>query len=211
MYLSLKRGGLFLFKLFPVRNSTFGGLTIKTISYINLSPNRTYHLYNRSNNSETLFKTEENYRYFLRKFDYRFKDSLKVFAYCLMPTHFHFLVQVKTDQIVKLKINIGVHLSSYTKAINKAFGRTGSLFQQHTKAKMIKEEEYLITLLTYIHQNPIRSGLVKDLKSWPYSSYLDLAGYRNSRFVDSSLINQYFPTVKEFQNFSEKTIKLGKG
>ena len=173
-----------------------------------LSPNQTYHLFNRSNNREHLFKRDENYRYFLRKFEKRFKDSLAVLAYCLMPTHFHFLVEVKTDQIIKLKVNIGVHLSSYTKAINKAYGRTGSLFQQHTKAKLIKEKDYLITLITYIHQNPIRAGLVKDLKSWPYSSYLDLAGYRDSTFVDSLLIDQYFSSITEFRKFSNQTVDL---
>lgn len=58
---------------------------------MDLETGKFYHLYNRSNNKELLFKNEGNYRYFSRKFKVRFKDYLSVHAYCLMPTHFSFL------------------------------------------------------------------------------------------------------------------------
>ena len=165
-----------------------------------------YHLYNRSNNRELLFKSEENYRYFLRNFKARFEDYLSVYAYCLMPTHFHFLIKVKTEEIDELRRKIGIQLSAYTKAINKAFGRNGSLFQQHTKAKMVHEKTYLLTLTSYIHQNPLRSGLVENLIEWPYSSYRDLAGYRNGTLVDHNLIDTYFSSVEKFRKFSNQTV-----
>lgn len=166
-----------------------------------------YHLYNRSNNSELLFKDEENYRYFLRKFKVRFVDYLSVYAYCLMPTHFHFLIRVKTKDIDELRKQIGIQLSAYTKAINKAFDRNGSLFQQHTKAKLIDDRAYLLTLISYIHQNPIRAGLVDQLIDWPYSSYRDLVGYQNGILVDHSLIETYFSSVEIFREFSKRTIQ----
>jgi REP element-mobilizing transposase RayT len=77
-----------------------------------------------------------------------------------MPTHFHFLVRIDTHTIPDLKKQIGIFLSSYAKAFNNAFQRNGSLFQQHTKAKLVDDPNYLITLLTYIHQNPIRAKLI---------------------------------------------------
>lgn len=166
-----------------------------------------YHLYNRSNNQELVFRNTDNYLYFLKNFRNRFQGKLSVFAYCLMPTHFHFLVKVETEEIDKLKQHIGIHLSAYTKAINAAFQRNGSLFQQHTKARLIKDQSHLITLLTYIHQNPVKAGLVDDIKSWPFSSYLDLAGYRNGTFVDHSLIDQHFVSVEGFRKFSNQTIQ----
>lgn len=166
-----------------------------------------YHLYNRSNNRELLFKNEENYRYFLRKFKIRFEEYLSVYAYCLMPTHFHFLISVDTKEVNELRKQIGIQLSAYTKAINKAFNRNGSLFQRHTKAKLIDNRGYLLTLISYIHQNPIRSGLVDQLIDWPYSSYRDLARYRNGTLVDDSLIDTYFSSVEDFREFSDQTIK----
>jgi REP element-mobilizing transposase RayT len=166
-----------------------------------------YHLYNRSNNRELLFKSEENYRYFLRNFKVRFEDYLSVYGYCLMPTHFHFLIRVETKEIDELRKQIGIHLSSYTKAINKAFDRNGSLFQQHTKAKLIDDRAYLLTLISYIHQNPVRVGLVDQFVDWPYSSYRDLAGYQNGILVDNSLIETYFSSIKKFREFSKRTIQ----
>lgn len=173
---------------------------------MHLKPEQIYHLYNRSNNTELLFKNEENYRYFLRKFKKRLENFLTVYAYCLMPTHFHFLIKVDAKEIDKLRKNIGIQLSSYTKAINKAFGRNGSLFQQHTKAKIVDDETYLLRLVTYIHQNPLRSGLVENLTTWKYSSYLDLAGYRNGTLVDHSVVNEYFASVEDFRAFSNQLI-----
>ncbi|WP_445666318.1 transposase [Fodinibius sp. AD559] len=168
--------------------------------------NKVYHLYNRSNNRELLFKKKENYRYFLRKFKVRFENSLSVYAYCLMPTHFHFLIRVETKEIDELRKQIGIHLSSYTKAINKVFDRNGSLFQQHTKAKLIEDRAYLLTLISYIHKNPVRARLVNNLKEWRYSSYLDLAGYRNGSLVNHSIIDRYFSSKEEYCEFSKRTV-----
>jgi len=165
-----------------------------------------YHLYNRSNNQELVFRTQDNYLYFLKNFRKRFDGLLTVFAYCLMPTHFHFLIRVDTHKINELRQKIGIQLSSYTKALNKVFQRNGSLFQQHTKAKHIDDRSYLLTILTYIHQNPIRAGLVKELQAWPYSSYPDLADLRNGTLVDPLIINQYFNSVEDFRIFSKQTI-----
>lgn len=170
--------------------------------------NKVYHLYNRSNNRELLFKRKENYRYFLHKFKVRFENAFSVYTYCLMPTHFHFLVRVETEEIDELKKQIGIHLSAYTKAINKAFDRNGSLFQQHTKAKLIDDRDYLLTLISYIHQNPVRAGLVHRFEDWQFSSYQALAGYRNDTLVADSLIEEYFSSVENFRKFSERTVQF---
>jgi len=57
--------------------------------------NTYYHLYNRTNNEEALFRSMENYLYFLKKYRYYLDDYLETVGYCLMPTHFHSLVRVK--------------------------------------------------------------------------------------------------------------------
>ena len=78
--------------------------------------------------------------------------------------------------------------SSYTKAINKRYNRHGSLFQAHFNAKSVSSDEYLITLLTYIHQNPVRSGLVAKAEEWLYSSYQDYIDYRKGTLPSKELI-----------------------
>ena len=170
-----------------------------------LHPNEYYHIYNRSNNSEVAFKSQKNYSLFLKKYKQYFESDLDTIAYCLMPTHFHFLVYVKTETPEKVNKNIGVLLSSYTRSINLNFGRHGSLFQHHTKAKPVSDEDYLVTLMTYIHQNPIRKKLTKRLEDWEFSSYRDLIGVRNDPerpLVKKEFIKNHFQSHEEFERFS---------
>jgi putative transposase len=96
-----------------------------------------------------------------------------------MPTHFHWLIYVKTEDITVLQRKIGDWLSGYTRGFNKQHSRSGSLFQQHSKARLIKNDRDLLAVATYIHQNPVRTGLVRKLEAWPWSSYPDYIGIRN--------------------------------
>ena len=73
-----------------------------------LYPEMYYHIYNRTNNNELLFKSEENYLYFLRKYRQHLETLLQTLAYCLMPTHFHFLVYIKTEDTDLVKKKIGI-------------------------------------------------------------------------------------------------------
>ena len=173
-------------------------------------PNRYHHLFNRSNNNEILFKSSENYLYFLKKFRHYLEAMVDTIAYCLMPTHFHFLIYATTENIEQLKLNIGIWLSSYSKAINKRYQRHGSLFQRHTKAKMITDESYLLTLITYIHQNPVRAGLVEKLEDWPYSSYRDYIQMRKGTLPKTEIMKTRFSSIEEFVEFSNRPIEVKK-
>lgn len=172
-----------------------------------LHPYQYYHIYNRSNNNEDVFKSPENYIFFLQKYRRYFEKDFKTLAYCLMPTHFHFLICIQSENIEQVKKNFGVLLSSYTKAINKKHTRHGSIFQSHTKAKHVDDDRYLMTLLTYIHQNPVRSGLAHSLEDWEYSSYRDYIGMRDGTLPQKKIINDYFASIEEFKTFSETLLQ----
>ena len=116
-----------------------------------------------------------------------------------MPTHFHFLIQINTENIFQVKKNIGILLSSYSKAINKKYNRHGNLFQQHTKAKLIYDENYLLAVMTYIHQNPVRRNLVDKLEVWEFSSYLDLIGVRKGTLPKSDIVKSRFKSIEDFK------------
>ena len=133
------------------------------------------------------------------------------FAYCLIPTHFYFLVRIKTNSISEIQNAVGVLQSSYTKALNNAIGRHGSLFQNHTKAKHIEDETYLLTLIIYIHQNPVRSGLVEGQKDWEFSSYRAYTGIgdlSSSSIVSPEIIAEVFPDPHRFREFSDSMIQF---
>jgi len=178
---------------------------------MDLEQNKYYHLYNRTNNKELLFRNEENYIYFLKKYRYYFDSEFDTISYCLMPTHFHFLIKVTGEDVDKIKKRIGIFLRSYTNAYNKRFERTGTLFQQKTKTKLIDKDQYFKTLVVYIHQNPIRSGLVKAQEDWKFSSYNDYIGLRKGSLPKYDIILDGFDGIgkdkkKEFYRYSEDMI-----
>ncbi len=165
-----------------------------------------YHLYNRSNNSEPVFRDDQNYLFFLTKFKKHIKPFCTVISYCLMPTHFHFLIRSETDLSENLSNGIKVTLRSYTRAINLRYNRHGNLFQQNTKTKLVDDETYLLTLVSYIHQNPLRAKLVENIRDWKYSSYLDLNGKRNGSLPDKNFLKQYFKTSADFERYSQEMV-----
>jgi putative transposase len=164
-----------------------------------------YHIYNRGNNKENIFFEERNYQHFLNLFDKYLSPYVDVYAYCLMPNHFHFLIRVKmveqqtfevskTSEVLPVK-TLAVSSAnipeayrgskkltpiekafkdffiSYAKGINKALGRTGSLFQSKFKKKEITDNAYFTGIIQYIHANPIKAGLCNAYTDYKYSSY----------------------------------------
>ena len=119
-----------------------------------------------------------------------------------MPNHFHFLIKadqrtMKTLIIGKqsrnsLSVGIRNLLQTYSKAINRQNKTTGSLFQQNTKAKSVSTgpETYGKTCLQYIHQNPLKAGIVQRMEEWPYSSFQDYCGLRKGTLSNKDLAFQ---------------------
>lgn len=162
-----------------------------------------YHIYNRSNNQEELFKNRDNYLYFLSKYRKYLEKYLLTLAYCLMPDHFHFLVHINAgSDIIELKKNFGILLSSYTKAINKVNSRTGSLFQQHSKSKEISDDKTILNVINYIHQNPLRKGLINKIEDWEFSSYRDYLGLRAGTLINKDFLYSFISTNEGFKFFS---------
>ncbi len=143
---------------------------------------KVYHVYNRGNNKENIFKEWKNYYYFLRLCRSYLKDYVEVLAYCLMPNHFHFMIRVKagkglinSDDGTTSKCQVGEQFRrlfiAYSQAINKEYGRTGSLFQKRFKKIEVEEESYFTVLMAYIHLNPVKANLVASCGDWKFSSF----------------------------------------
>ena len=153
-----------------------------------MEPRYLYHIYNRGNNNELIFREEKNYYFFLQNFSKYVKPYVKVFAYCLMPNHFHFLIEIKrgsidkvdgTTQLNKVFLNpvekaFKDFFIKYSKSFNKTYSRFGSLFQHKFKRKLIEDEKYLTRLIAYIHYNPVRKNLCDNINEWKFSSYNEI-------------------------------------
>jgi putative transposase len=173
-----------------------------------LYPNELFHIYNRGNNRQQIFFNRENYIYFLEKVNAFLKPHADVMAWCLMPNHFHFMVYISPDKDVKeLSKGIQVILRSYTRGVNKEQGRTGSLFTQNTCSKSlldkfkVKITPYAETCFHYIHQNPMKAGLVKLMEDWEFSSFRDYVGLRNGKLINRAVTNQFLEISQDVAQF----------
>ncbi len=142
-----------------------------------LEPGATYHVFNRGNNKEDIFKEEENYFYFLKLIRAHLLPVCDIYAYSLLGNHFHLLLKIKEREALsnihqnKTHLPFSNFFNAYTKGINKKYNRTGSLFQEHFKRKRVNDEKYLVQLIAYIHLNPIKHGFVEDHRKYRFSSY----------------------------------------
>lgn len=176
-----------------------------------LLENEIYHIYNQGNNKQQLFYQERNYDYFLRLTNKFIAPYCDILSYCLMPNHFHFMIYSNSESITKIKQggNETTQLSngfrklqvSFALAINKQENRTGSLFRQHAKAKLIDNEQHALTCFHYIHQNPIKANLAANIADWKFSSYNEYVNKNGiCNFNKASQV-----LVVNFDNFIEES------
>jgi REP element-mobilizing transposase RayT len=166
---------------------------------MNLSEGGLYHVFNRGNNREVIFPRQSNYHHFLESVQKCLLKYCDLLAWCLMPNHFHFLVHGNEHSVPLIfdgsferqQFSQGIKqlLSSYAKAINKQQGRTGSLFQQKTKCIHVSDpvQEYSLTAFHYIHQNPVRAGLVDRMEDWEFSSFREYMGTTKTSLCNREL------------------------
>ena len=166
-----------------------------------------YHIYNRGNDSMNIFFNARNYLFFLDKVAKHICKHSELLAYCLMPNHFHFMVYIKEGpEPTQLNNEIAILLRSYTRAINEQENRTGSLFQQKTKAKNVTEHSLIC--LNYIHQNPLRAGLTSNLEDWLYSSYREYLGTAEENYANIDLARKLLqlPGQSKFVELSNEIV-----
>jgi putative transposase len=173
---------------------------------IQLCAGEFYHLYNRGNNRERIFFERENYLLFLRRLRQHLLPVLDVVAYCLMPTHYHLLVRIKTTEVSETSVVSRAMMRfsvSYTKAMNKRYDRVGSLFQGAFQAKRVDSDAYLAHLSRYIHLNPMLVGYGSSPEEWEFSSYPEYLGLRDGSLPMPDFVLVQFPTREAYQAFVE--------
>jgi putative transposase len=132
-------------------------------------PGAWYHVMNRGRRRERIFQDGNDYQAFidlLRSTSEMFHADVS--AFCLMPNHYHLLIHTPEGNLTRCMRHIG---GVYTQHFNRRHAHEGQLFRGRYKAVLVEEEEYLLGLVRYIHFNPIKAGLVEDLKEYPWTSH----------------------------------------
>jgi len=123
-----------------------------------------------------------------------------------MPNHFHILIQIKEDTVLKPPHQYFSNLfNAYTQAYNKAFKRRGTLFQRPFKRKLVKDEDYFKSLLVYIHKNPVHHGFVNHPIEWGWSSYLACLSEKETK-LHRDLVLEWFGGRDNMKFVHEQTI-----
>jgi putative transposase len=205
---------------------------MKNRDYKEFTSGNILHIYNRGNNKEKIFFDEQDYSAFLFRFGLCLgfteeelnkekltampysriritntdKNDFKLHAFCLMPNHFHLLIeQYKDIQVSKL---ISKLCTSYAMYLNKKHKRVGHVFQDQFKAVIIENDPQLMWTSSYIHMNPVKDKLVKYPGDYKWSSYNDFASKRNLPIVNKEFLISTFGSqnnfIKETLNFKTK-------
>ena len=196
--------------------------------HVPLSPSNTYHIFSRAVGNEKLFRSAENYRFFLARLVVYVLPVADLFTYSLLPNHFHLLLRIKEEHIIKdqfkqrkkIPFRDNVHslpdfimeqfsnwLNSYTKAYNKRFSRKGALFMDYLKRSRVEKESDFASFVFYIHKNAVHHSLCKQIGDWDYNGYRALLSEKPTHLLRDEMIG-WFGSRKLFIDFHRQPINL---
>jgi putative transposase len=197
----------------------------------NFSKGGIYHLYNRGDNKEIVFRDEQDYRAFLFRLGLSLgiekgdlnkceitkspksririgslnPGNFKIHAFCLMPNHLHLLVeQCGDDSISKLLSRV---FTSFSKYINLKHKRVGHVFQDKFKSVQIETNPQLMLISSYIHMNPVKDSVTNKPEEYRWSSYNDFISDRKNPIIHKQFLTEVFGGTKNFINENTKLYK----
>jgi len=128
-----------------------------------------YHVMLRGINRQRVFEdSEDNEKYLQTIADCKPICGFELYAYCLMGNHVHLLLKEGTESLEQIFKRIG---SRYVYWYNWKYDRCGHLFQDRFKSEAIENDGYFLTVLRYIHQNPVKAGISESVSEHEWSSY----------------------------------------
>ncbi len=175
-----------------------------------------YHVILRGNEKKNIFFTEEEKQRFKETLSKMMvKYNFKTHAFCIMDNHVHLIINDNGNDISKIMKSINI---SYAYFYNRIHRRCGHLFQDRFRSEIIKDEVYFLQVSKYIHNNPVKAGIVKSAGEYKWSSYNLYTGREKDRYnlvetekllgiissIRSKAVSEYIRYVSE----DEETAKI---
>ncbi len=162
-------------------------------------PGAVYHLFSRGNEHKDIFRSNIDYELFLDIL----KDTSELYdflvhAYCLMPNHFHMLIETPNANLCNAMKRL---LGLYTVRFNRAHHRLGHLFQGRYKALLVDKDNYFLQLSRYIHLNPVKAKLAKFPEDYRWSSMRYYLKDKTPEFLFKDFTLKNFRSLSEYKNF----------
>ncbi len=195
--------------------------------YIPLLAGNTYHIVSRAVGNEKLFLHDENYRFFLSRYQKYISPVAETFAFALLPNHFHFLIKIKPyeelEALCKIKKpalltrdnwqpNFVMQqwsnlLNSYTKSFNKMYHRKGALFMDYLRRVEILNDGQFTSTVFYIHKNAVHHGICKNIADWKYCSYNAILSEAPTQLSRQQVLD-WFDGPERFIEFHKRPVHL---
>lgn len=166
-------------------------------------PGAWYHAMNRGLNQSDIYLSKSDYELFLKVL----KESCYLFhvsvsAYCLMGNHYHLLLCTPEGNLGRFMRHLN---GVYTQRHNRKYKKDGPLFRGRYKAILVQEEDYLLGVMRYIHRNPLKANIVKELSKYPWSSH---KAYEKGKSKESWLnIDDLLGSFSEKRRIANKMYK----
>ncbi|NLX92805.1 MAG: transposase [Clostridiales bacterium] len=142
-----------------------------------------YHIMLRGINRQIIFEDEEDSEVFLETMGlYKAEFNCLIYGYCLMKNHAHLLMKIDNDEIHNFMRKLG---AKYVYWYNWKYDRVGGLFQDRYKSEPVEDDGYFLTVLRYIHQNPVKAGLCESVAEYEESSYNEYINLKSGQLTDA--------------------------
>ena len=169
-------------------------------------PGAYYHVMNRGLSRRAIFLEEKSRERFLDLLsDITRLWKIEIYAYCLMDNHYHLLFQTPKGGLARAMRHLD---GIYTQRFNRSHYRDGPLFRGRYKAILIDAEEYFVSVVRYIHQNPVAAGVISDMDRYRWSSH---RGYLSKRerpvWLNTHSVLARFGGVREYREFMRSEIE----
>ncbi|MCU0244857.1 MAG: transposase [Acidobacteria bacterium] len=174
-------------------------------------PGAFFHVYSRGNRRQEIFLSDDDRFFFLKILGDAVLDfGIRFHAYCLMPNHYHLLIEDLYGALSKALHAINTR---YTVYFNKKNDRCGHLFQGRFKSILVEAETYAWELVRYIHLNPVRAGLVSRPEQYHWSSHQEYVGGKQKQpwLCSSVILGRHDRTHTEDRVLFEKFVLAGIG
>ncbi len=172
-----------------------------------------YHVITRGNQRQKVFLEEKDFLKYLEFLgDYKDRYGFWIYAYILMSTHVHLLIE--TGKVPLSKILQGIN-QRFTMYYNWRYGTIGHLFQGRYKAILCDKDAYLLSLVKYLHHNPVRASMVRRPEEYRWSSHREYLGKDKNGLVDTELVLRMFSEDLKrgrrlYRDYMEKEEKASK-
>ena len=173
-------------------------------------PGGVYHLIQRGNNREYIFREREDKEYILELIkEYREIMDFELYGYVIMGNHYHLIVRIAETPLKDIMHRINNTFSRY---YNRKYKRSGHVFENRYKGILVIDDKYLLSLLRYVHQNPVNANICENIKDYIWSSDKCYRENNNADIVDIDFMLNIFSenrinAIKAYIDFMDENNK----